>query len=30
MNNGYTNRTYKKYNIEALPRYITVKVVINK
>ena len=30
INNGYANGTYKKYKIEALPRYTTVEVVIKK
>ena len=30
INNGYANGTYKKYKIEAMPRYTTVEVVIKK
>ena len=30
INNGYVNGTYKKYKIEAMPRYTTVEIVIKK
>ena len=30
INNGYANGTYKKYKIEAMPRYTTVEIVIKK